>query len=494
MIAKRRGSAPAFVVLAHGWRGRGRRGRLVVHGPAGWRELREARGLVPLLVICSGVWLHAADSMLVATMTPSIVAGIGGARLVAWMIALYEIGSIVAGAAGAVLSLRHGLRPTMVTAAAVYLLGCVISALAPAMPVMLMGRLVQGAGGGGLMALALISVSRLYRRDLMPRVMAAISVLWGTSAFVGPLIGGLFADAGHWRGGFWFFAAQAAALALLMGRAAAFDAAGEGRADETLPVRRLALLSFSVIVVAFGGIRIGPVATPLGVVAGLVALLLFLRFDGAARAGDHLLPRHALDPRDRVGAGLLMVLLISAATIPLGVYGPLLLTRLHAISALHAGYVLAVELVAWSLMAVLVARVPERRSRLMIGVGTAIVTAGIAGFVVTVPQGPLWRVIACAAFQGGGFGIAWTFVLARMTAMAPPGERERVAGALTTLQQLGYAFGAAYSGIAANAAGLGNSMTLSRTRDVGFWIFSASLPLALAGLLAGIAFLSDRRA
>ena len=462
-------------------------------GPGGWRELREARGLVPLLVICSGVWLHAADSMLVATMTPKIVAGIGGARLVAWMLALYEIGSIVAGAAGAVLSLRHGLRTTMVTAAAVYLLGCAVSALAPSMPVMLVGRLVQGAGGGGLMALALISVSRLYRRELMPRVMAVISVLWGASAFVGPLIGGLFADAGHWRGGFWFFGLQAAALAALMGRAAAFDAGGDGGGGETLPIRRLALLSFAVVVVAFGGIRVGAVATPLCIAAGLAALLLFLRFDGAPNAGGHLLPRHALDPRDRVGAGLLMVLLLSAATIPLGVYGPLLLTRLHGISALRAGYVLAVELVAWSLAAVVVARVPERCSRLMIGLGTVMVTAGIAGFVAALPHGPLWRVIACAAFQGGGFGIAWTFVLARMTALAPAGERERVAGALTTLQQLGYAFGAAYSGIAANAAGLSGSMTLHRASDVGFWIFLASLPLALAGLASGVAFLSDGR-
>ncbi len=460
----------------------------------GWPEPFGGWRLLPLLVVCSGVWLHAADSMLVATMTPAIVAGIGGARLVAWMVALYEIGSIVAGASGAVLSLRYGLRRTMVASATAYLAGCAISALAPAMPVMLAGRLVQGAGGGGLMALSLVAVTRLYPREAIPRVMAVVSVLWGVSAFLGPLVGGMFADAGLWRGGFWFFALQAAGLALLVGRAGGLAVDSEwGREHERLPLRRLAILSLSVVAVAFGGIRVGAATTPLCVFGGLVLLFWFLRLDAAPGAKGHLLPPRALDPRDRVGAGLLMVLLISAATIPLGVYGPLLITRLHDVSALGAGYVLAVESVSWSLMAVAVARVPERMNRTMIGSGIAIVTVGSAGLVLAMPYGSLPLVVACAAFQGGGFGIAWTFVLARMTAIAPAGERERVAGALTTLQQLGYAFGAACSGIAANAAGLGLGTAPWETRRVAFWIFAASLPLALAGLLAAIPFLARRR-
>ena len=43
-------------------------------------------------------------------MMPDIVADIGGVRFVAWTIALYEIGSIAAGASGAVIAMRYGLR------------------------------------------------------------------------------------------------------------------------------------------------------------------------------------------------------------------------------------------------------------------------------------------------------------------------------------------------------------------------------------------------
>src|SRR5262245_60524894 len=189
----------------------------------GWKELRDRKNLARLLFVCLGVWLHAADGLLVTTMMPRIVAALGGERLVSWTISLYEIGSIVAGASGAFVCMRYGLRAAMIGAAAAYIAGCTISALAPAMWIMLVGRLAQGMGGGGLVALSFIGVSLLFSRAAMPRVMAALSALWGVSAFIGPLVGGIFADAHVWRGGFWFFTAQAAALAACIAFSSALD-------------------------------------------------------------------------------------------------------------------------------------------------------------------------------------------------------------------------------------------------------------------------------
>ena len=85
------------------------------------------------------------------------------------------------------------------------------------MGTLLAGRLVQGLGGGMLVALAHVSVSRLYEPRLWPRLYAIMSGLWGASALAGPLVGGLFADAGHWRGAFWAFGAQAALVAVAGG-------------------------------------------------------------------------------------------------------------------------------------------------------------------------------------------------------------------------------------------------------------------------------------
>ena len=82
-----------------------------------WREFLGSPYAASLALVCLAVWLHAADSMIVATMLPSIVAEIGGTALVGWSVSLYEIGSIVAGAASALLTMRFGLRAPMSMAA-----------------------------------------------------------------------------------------------------------------------------------------------------------------------------------------------------------------------------------------------------------------------------------------------------------------------------------------------------------------------------------------
>ena len=158
--------------------------------PVGWTDILTRRHGPALALVCLGVWLHAANGLLVATMLPALVAEIGGAALVGWTISLYEIGTILTGAASGLLATRHGVRLPMSVAAAVFAAGCAVSALAPAMSVVLAGRLLQGLGGGGLMALAFVATGVLFPRPLIPRAIAAMSALWGVSAFLGPLIGG----------------------------------------------------------------------------------------------------------------------------------------------------------------------------------------------------------------------------------------------------------------------------------------------------------------
>ena len=453
-------------------------------GPRDWQELLGGDNLARLILVCFGVWLHAADGLMVTTMMPSIIRDIGGARFVSWTISLYEIGSIVAGASGAFLCMRYSLRVAMTASALIYALGCAVSALAPEMWVALIGRLVQGLGGGGLMALSLISVSILFSRSLMPRVIGAVSALWGVSSFLGPLVGGVFADSGYWRGGFWFFAAQAAVLAGFIGFSTALrpnDA--QVRLEGDLPIWRLSLLSLAVFAIAWAGIEVSFAETPLFIVLGFLLLALFLWTDGR-RDSDRLLPRRPLDPRNAVGAALLMILSFSAATIAISAYGPILLTQLHGVSALTAGYIVAVSSVGWSVMAVLVSGADERHDSRLTIVGMSMLAISIVGFMLAIPYGPLWLVVVFAALEGFGFGMAWTFILRRVTILAPKSETERVSSALPTLQRLGYALGAAYTGVIANAASVADRMDRPTAQAVAFWIFAACLPLAAIGLFS----------
>lgn len=457
-----------------------------------WREFLGSSLLSSLALVSSAVWLHAADSLIVATMLPSIVAEIGGAALVGWTVSLYEIGSIVAGAASALLTMRYGLRGPMSMAAMVFGAGCAVSAVGPNMPVILIGRGLQGLGGGGLVAMSFVAVGVVFPRRYVARAIAAISTLWGISAFLGPLIGGLFVEFATWRLGFWFFSAQAIALALWVASRRDIETSRDASAEDRFPLSRLGVLCLGVVLVASGGVDVGAVRTTALVGAGLLCLAGFLWLDGRAGQG-RLLPVRPLDLRRPAGAALLMILSLSLATIAITAFGPLLVTAIHDASALTAGYIVACSSIGWSVMSVLVSGSPQRLDRVFIAAGMLVVTLSIVGFVYAVPNGPVWLIAVSAALEGGGFGMAWTFILRQATALADPTEAQRISGAIPTVQRLGYALGAAYIGIVANASGFLAMNSPEAAAGVARVIFLACLPFALFGLTAMVGLVTEAR-
>lgn len=457
-----------------------------------WRELLGSPYAASLALVCLAVWLHAADGLIVATMLPSIVAEIGGAALVGWSVSLYEVGSIVAGAASALLTMRFGLRAPMSMAAALFGVGCILSAVSPTMPLLLTGRALQGIGGGGLVAMGFVAVGMVFPRRYFARAMAAVSTLWGVSAFAGPLVGGVFVEYATWRWGFAFFASQAFALVLWIVLRRDTGTLRPAVDAARFPAGRLSLLCLAVVLVAFGGVEVSILRTVPSVAAGLACLIGFLRLD--ERAGDdRLLPRRPFDPGRPTGAALLMILSMSVATIAVTAFGPLLVTAIHGVSALAAGYIVACSSIGWSVMAVAVSGLAERFDRPMIALGMVVVALSILGFLHAVPNGPVWLIAVFATLEGGGFGLAWTFILRRTTAVADAGEVQRVSAAVPTIQRLGYALGAAYVGIVANASGLLAMETAADAAKVARWVFASCVPFAVVGLAAMWALLRDRK-
>ncbi|MCP4184755.1 MAG: MFS transporter [Hyphomicrobiales bacterium] len=462
-------------------------------GDTGWRQLFTREHAVNLTLVCMGVWLHAADSLVVSTLMPSIVTDIGGVEYIAWTFALYEVGSIIAGAGGAYFVYQAGLRISMASAAFIYLAGCVFSALAQQMEVMLVGRLVQGLGGGGLVALSFIAMRRLFPARFLPLVVAMISALWGTSAFFGPLIGGIFAEFEFWRGAFWFFAIQAAGLTLwimLILEARKQKPAGE---KVNFPGTRLISLGLGVTSIASAGIDVSLIRSSVFVFIGLSFLAIFARLD--ARAGENrLFPRNPFDPRRGLGSPLMMVMCFAIATIAVSTFGPLILITIYDISALHAGYIIALSSIGWSIPAIAIAfaNLPERLDGVVIMSGMIVLLVSIVGFMMFVSSGPFWLIPIFAILEGTGFGIAWTFLMRKAESISVPGDRDRMAGALPTIHRLGYAIGAAAIGIVANSAGFSEGVSLEAAKSAGFWVFAAGIPFAIIGLFAAWRFVRQR--
>lgn len=452
-----------------------------------WRAvLAEGRWAV-LLLLCGGVWLHAADSLVVATTMPSVVAELGGIAWVGWSLALYEVASIVCGALGALVAARHGLGRALGFAMLAFALGCLASGLAADMGWFLAGRTIQGAGGGAMVALSHVAVTRAFPERHWTPIYAVISVVWGVSALVGPLIGGFFAEAGLWRWAYLAFALQAALLLPLAPLLLGWRHSRSQAAVGGVPWRALGFLALAVVAVAAAGVVEAALAAAGLALLGLLLLWLFARVDSLAVSP--LLP-HASVALPRVRAGLVMVLCFSVAGISFTLYGPLLLARLHGLGPLATGLLVAIESIAWSVAALAVARVRDAGEGRWLRRGAAAIVAGLLVFAVAVPWGPIWLIALAAALTGAGFGLFWSFLIRRVVAAALPTERDRAAGAVPTLQMLGYALGAALAGIVANALGFTLQAELRQVEQVALWLFLAFLPLALAGLRA--AFLVAR--
>ena len=104
-----------------------------------WGDFLADGRAARVALICLGVWLNAADSLVTTTIMPSIGRELGGYAYFSWATAAYMVGAILSGATAAGLSARMGLRRAMVAAGLLTAVGCAMSALA---------RGMLAAGGG----------------------------------------------------------------------------------------------------------------------------------------------------------------------------------------------------------------------------------------------------------------------------------------------------------------------------------------------------------
>jgi MFS family permease len=421
--------------------------------------------------------------MVTATVMPSVARDLGGWAYFGWAVAGYLLGSILAGASAGQLSQRLGLKPALAAAALLYAVGCVLSAAGGDIVTFLIGRALQGVGSGWIVGFCYVAIGVVFPERLWAWIFGAGAGVWGVAALLGPLVGGLFAAAGAWRGAFWMFAAQGLAFAI-----AAVALLPPAVSDEAparpLAWRTLAVLAFAIAVIAAADVAAGKL-WPMGlVIAGLALLGLAGRVN--AWPAERLLPSDAARPMSLAGAGYAMIFAMCAATAVFTVYEAAILQSAYGLTPLVAGYIIAVEALGWTLTAVLVSGQPERRHGALILAGAGAIVAGVAVLAATIALGRLWPVIAGGATVGAGFGLAWSLATRRILVALPDEERAVGASAIPTTQLIGGAVGAATAGAFANLLGLAHAFTPARAAAAAPWLFAAFLPVAGLGWLAAL--------
>lgn len=463
---------------------------LTTQSMAGWGDLLTREYATKIATLILAVWLHASNSMLTATTMPSAVNDIGGLNLLHWTFSLYLVGSIIAGASVGLLIVKSDIRSTMIRSALVYAVGSAIVALAPSMPVVLVGRVLQGLGGGGLMGLVYIAQSRFFPNQFVPKIIACMSFTWMLAAFCGPMIGGAFATWGIWRMAYWAFGGQAllliVAISLLLPREAKIlvekttpkPPLNSGR----IPIVRLTILASAIVLVSLASADYDPVTSPLLVLSGAIALVMFVFRDRAAKS-SRILPRGVTNLNHPIGNGVLTIFFLCLCIMSFLTYGPTLLIKLYGLSPFNAGLVVMAETLAWSCSAIFFSGTAEHREPMLIRTGSALVVIGLIAVALTLPGEPLWLIIIAVLIGNAGFGMMWGFIIRRIIASASIEEKARTSALLPMTLQSGFALGAALSGLIANGLGLSEAMADEGVRQVAFWLFAGFIPMALIGNL-----------
>lgn len=147
----------------------------------------------------------------------------------AWVLSAYALALAVTTAVYGRVADVVGIRTPLVTGVLIMAAGAGLSAAAPSLPVLLAGRLLQGAGAGSVPVLATALVSARFAGSTRTAALGRVAGASAALSALGPLLGGAIALVGGWRA---VVALPAVGLLLLpmVARAAPTEGVG-GRLD-----------------------------------------------------------------------------------------------------------------------------------------------------------------------------------------------------------------------------------------------------------------------
>ncbi len=406
----------------------------------------ERRPLTIGLVLT--ITLVAAEALAVSTAMPIVARELGGLELYGAVFSAFFLGSLIGITIVGGLIDERGLLAPFALGLALFAIGLLICGFAPSMPTIVVGRFIQGVGGGAVPPVAYVAIGRSLPERLRPRMFATLSGAWVIPGLIGPAIAGFVAQTWHWRAVF----LGLLPLILLAGAMAT-------RAMRTIPAHpslpdRVPMMARSGWTRRYAlavGTALGTGILTAGLLQAELLILVSMVAAGLLIAGysfRQLTPEGTLRLARGYPSAILLRGVLTFAFFTVDANVTLLLQEVRGWSALAAGLALSAPTLSWSFGAWYQARHssrvgPERFVRY----GFPIVALGMAGVALALFEPiPAWIVLPFFGIAGLGMGLAYSQFAIIVLRDAPRAAQGSATSAVTLADALGTALGTGIAG------------------------------------------------
>ena len=333
---------------------------------------------------------------------------------------------------------RLTTRALYLAAMGLFLLGTVISAAAPGIEMLLVGRVVQACGTAIMMPMLMTTVLQLVAPNRRGQVMGTVMIVISVAPALGPTVSGVILQFLAWR---WIFLIMLP-IAVLMTVIGALKLPNVSEPERS----RLDLLSIPLTVIGFGGLVFGlnsfgeGASSPtlwVSLALGVVGLALFVwRQLTLQRSGTPLLDLRTFVHRPfTIGLGLIMVGF--AALIGVAILWPIYLERVHHIDPIVIGMMLLPGGLAMGLLGPVIGRLYDRLGAKVLAVPASIaLTVFLFSMSRTSEATPEWLLVALHLLMSLSLAFMFTPVFTSALNSLPPSLYSHGSATLGALQQV----------------------------------------------------------
>lgn len=432
-------------------------------GPTVTRQVADRERRIVIVGVLIAMLLAAVDQSSVAPAIAIIGADLGSTPFLSWVVSVYFVTATAVTTLYGKIADVHGRRIALFGAIATFLTGSLISATAPGIEMLILGRAVQGLGGGGLLVLAQTVIGDVVPPAERGRYAAYISGAWAVASIAGPVLGGAIAEHVHWRAIF--------LLNMPLGLLAVLICWGplkrlpwakrEHRLDVLGSVLVVSATVSLMLALTWSGPRYGWHASNTLALVGAAALLAGWFIAHVRRTAEPLIPLSVLSNRT-VAAATTGAFFVMASYTGLAVFIPIYLQLVLGLSPTMAGFALIAYMAGAVLGSLIAGQLLGRLERYKFAA-----VAGLAASAVTLCGLALWSgQLSLALFEvlalivGAGFGANFPVTTVSVQNAVEGHNLGAATGVLQFLRSLGSAIGIAALGAAAAVSGIVTGLTV----------------------------------